>query len=891
MKVKKKKQPKEDVKSFIFTAENIQEIIQRQANGELGIPRHMNPWYKNDSGVRRKGVIYGWTQDEINEHVNCVLDVNHFANNYCKIKTEDGQTKQMSLRDYQYDVLNTYTKNSRVINMSSRQSGKCLTSDTLICISYDNGITNEILSFKELINRYNIKFNIEDIPIYNGNELNKIWFIKNINNIMVLTITGWTNVNELNITSRMFTIIITTESGAILEGADLHLIMSKDGWKSLDELNINDSVIVGNKFEKIIKKEICNDLKELYDLSTENGDYLTTKNILNNDINIKSFINFSFLSHNTVTAAITILQYIIANSNKNVMIVANKAETVIEIIDKIKNIYKLLPFFLKPGIVNWNTRTIVFDNGCRIKSAARTKEPAIGFTIDFLYMDEFAHIPNTIVRHYYKAVVPTVSSIKNSKIIITSTPNGSNLFKELVVASELPANNPDKGPYKVIRVYWWQVPDGEFEDKTRGTRLDPKLYVNQFELDNYKLNTPGVQKILNDLGFKTQIETETTDDIDKKFIRILYEKDKTDIDIIRQLKINNVDISLLFNITNWKENETKLIGGEENFNQEYNLQFIAGSRRILSAVKTKELEERRTQYKNLDIDILTKRLRFTLNELKFAPDFIEQERNKYYWVSAVDVGEGLGLDYSVINNFRLMVRPIEWLQQNKIKQMYDAFYLKQTFIYHHNKLDHRTEFPEIFYMLNYEFLNPERVKAILEINNCGGTFLASIPNIFGGNHNYGSHTFVRFKHNQRDVARKIGLRVSADKKDKVKSYIDAMEIDKIYIDEDMTLGETENFVKMETKGGGTTYKADSGNDDIQMTIVNLSSIFETQDWKNMCISYYNELSQETQNLIDKALDLQYNSDAASYKHVAKVLAKNKLKTVQNNRFNNITNKL
>jgi hypothetical protein len=188
------------------------------------------------------------------------------------------------------------------------------------------------------------------------------------------------------------------------------------------------------------------------------------------------------------------LHYCLFNNDKGVMIVANKADTVIEIIDKIKNIYKLLPFFLKGGIINWNTRSIVFENGCRIKSSARTKEPAIGFTIDFLYMDEFAHVPNTIARAYYKAVIPTVSSIKDSKIIITSTPNGANLFKELVVSSELPETHPDKGMYNVIRVYWYQVPDGKFKDDTIATRLDARLYYSNAELKKYNINIKDVFK-------------------------------------------------------------------------------------------------------------------------------------------------------------------------------------------------------------------------------------------------------------------------------------------------------------------------------------------------------------------------------------------------------------
>lgn len=718
----KKISNKPEDRQFIFTTEIVNDIIDKQSKG-FQILRYMNPWFKNDVGVRASGKVFGWTPEELEEYAKCAFDIHYFANNYCKIKKENGRVGQMFLRDYQYGILEVYTKNDRVINMSSRQSGK------------------------------------------------------------------------------------------------------------------------------------------------------------------------------TVTAAITMLHYCIFNNDKGVMIVANKADTTIEIIDKIKNIYKLLPFFLKPGIVNWNTRSIVFDNGCRIKSSARTKEPAIGFTIDFLYMDEFAHIPKTIINHYYRAVVPTVSSIKGSKILITSTPNGAGLFKDLVVSSELPAGNPDKGMYKVVRVYWYQVPDGEFPDKTKGTRLDPRIYITPFEMQQSGVTKESIMDKLNKLGFKTCTEIESSDAGDKEFIRVLHVDGVSDIDVIRSLTVNGsvktdgvvtskeVDLARVCMITNWKENEIKLIHGEENFNQEYNLQFIAGSKRILTASKAKELDKRSVQYKNIEIDVLENRLRFPLDQLVFAPDYIEQERNKYYWVTSNDIGEGLSQDYSVINGFRLMVRSNEWLESHKIKNVYDAFYLKQTFIFSHNRLSHKTELPELFYLLHFDYLDPERTRSVLEINGPGDTFLASIPGVFDGNHNYGNYIFTRYKHSKKDKFKKVGMKVTSTKKELVKDYIDYIEADKIYVDEEMTLGEMDNFIKIETSAGNFRYAADAGHDDKTMTVVNLSTYFETQDFKTQCTSYYSELPADTQQLIDKALDLAYNPDAISYKGVSSALSKNSGPSVRrSNRF-------
>ena len=89
-----------------------------------------------------------------------------------------------------------------------------------------------------------------------------------------------------------------------------------------------------------------------------------------NDKNHRFYSN-GILSHNTISSAIFMLHSILFNNDKNVMIVANKGDTAIEIMDKLKSIYTLLPFFLKPGVKVWNQKSLTFDNGCRIKSEKR----------------------------------------------------------------------------------------------------------------------------------------------------------------------------------------------------------------------------------------------------------------------------------------------------------------------------------------------------------------------------------------------------------------------------------------------------------------------------------------------------------------------------------------
>ena len=227
--------------------------------------------------------------------------------------------------------------------------------------------------------------------------------------------------------------------------------------------------------------------------------------------NRKSILCGSRQIGKTINAAITMLHFVTFNNDKNIMIVANIASTTIEIVDKIKSIYVHLPFFLKVGIKNWNQRTMIFENGCRIKTAARSRTPAIGFTIDFLYLDEFAHIPSNIIEPYYQAVYPVVSAIENSKIIITSTPNGMNLFYRLLTDAERPEGDPQKNQFKALRIYWYQVP-GRFVTFYR---------LNPVKLFKFGMTEDALyEQVIANFSHLTNVEKKFDAEIEKETIAI-----------------------------------------------------------------------------------------------------------------------------------------------------------------------------------------------------------------------------------------------------------------------------------------------------------------------------------------------------------------------------------
>ena len=201
----------------------------------------------------------------------------------------------------------------------------------------------------------------------------------------------------------------------------------------------------------------------------------------------------------SITSSIILVWYLLFNHDKNAMILANVGDTAEELMDKIKAIIKGLPFYMKPGMVVNNVMTMRFDNGCRVLAKTTTKTSGIGFTIHFLYMDEFAHINANFIEAFFRSTYPTVSSSKVSRIIITSTPNGMNKFYEIYQGALNGENS-----FNPIRVDWWQVPgrDDDWKKREIGNLGSEELfnqeYGNQFlSSSSLLLGSDELRKIRN----------------------------------------------------------------------------------------------------------------------------------------------------------------------------------------------------------------------------------------------------------------------------------------------------------------------------------------------------------------------------------------------------------
>lgn len=182
------------------------------------------------------------------------------------------------------------------------------------------------------------------------------------------------------------------------------------------------------------------------------------RDYLEHDENI---LGWSRQSGKTIGSALYILWAMIFNADKSTALLANKGGTSKEVLDKIKGIYKNLPFFMKPGIMGWNQGVMAFDNGCRIFTGPTTNDALNGKTCNILYIDEFAYVgrgKNKIEyqKDFLANSKPVLSSQKNSglcKLIISSTPLAKEYFYQLF-------NDAFKGKNNMhaSKVCWWEVP-------------------------------------------------------------------------------------------------------------------------------------------------------------------------------------------------------------------------------------------------------------------------------------------------------------------------------------------------------------------------------------------------------------------------------------------------
>lgn len=174
-----------------------------------------------------------------------------------------------------------------------------------------------------------------------------------------------------------------------------------------------------------------------------------------------------------------ILWYILFNEDKFVAILANKAPTAREILNRIKIAYESLPLWLQQGVRTWNKGDIELENNCRVLASSTASSAIRGYSISLLYLDEFAFVPSNIADEFFTSVYPTISSGTSSKILISSTPNGMNHYYRMWTEAVEGQNG-----FKHIEANWRQVPgrDQKWADEQRRV-LGEQKFLQEMECE------------------------------------------------------------------------------------------------------------------------------------------------------------------------------------------------------------------------------------------------------------------------------------------------------------------------------------------------------------------------------------------------------------------------
>jgi len=130
----------------------------------------------------------------------------------------------------------------------------------------------------------------------------------------------------------------------------------------------------------------------------------------------------------TITAAACILWYTLFQENKTVAILANKSSAAREVLSRYELMYEMLPMWMQQGVKTFNKGDIELENGSKVFTSATSSSGIRGKSVNWLYIDEAAIIPNNVAEQFFTSVYPTISAGQTTKILLTSTPLGYNHF-------------------------------------------------------------------------------------------------------------------------------------------------------------------------------------------------------------------------------------------------------------------------------------------------------------------------------------------------------------------------------------------------------------------------------------------------------------------------------
>ena len=172
-----------------------------------------------------------------------------------------------------------------------------------------------------------------------------------------------------------------------------------------------------------------------------------------------------------------ILHKTLLHPNQKVCILANKAATAREILDKFKKILETIPLYMQPGVKVYNKGYVEFSNNSSVMAASTSSDSIRGFSFNCIILDEFAFVDND--ETFWTSTYPVISASSQSQVIIISTPNGRNLFRKIYNKSITKEND-----FVSMQVTWDEHPDRDDEWKRQTIEnIGQRNFLQEYECE------------------------------------------------------------------------------------------------------------------------------------------------------------------------------------------------------------------------------------------------------------------------------------------------------------------------------------------------------------------------------------------------------------------------
>jgi len=182
-------------------------------------------------------------------------------------------------------------------------------------------------------------------------------------------------------------------------------------------------------------------------------------------------------SKTTLVVLFVLWNLIFGEGLQKIGMLGNKYELAKLNLDKVKEAYELLPLFLKPHIIRWNEKAILFKGGNECKIQATSATSFRGSTLTSLVIDEAAFVNEgaavDLDKVILQSLLPTLDAMglgdtdDNSFCILVSTPYGMNneFARKYHQAKEYAETGDPKieTPFRAFEMLWSDHPERDDE--------------------------------------------------------------------------------------------------------------------------------------------------------------------------------------------------------------------------------------------------------------------------------------------------------------------------------------------------------------------------------------------------------------------------------------------